>query len=163
MGVVLKKTTDQEVIQLHDIYAFSPEPDAPERQFADLTDEEKQKALNAFRPKNHLTVWYNNEIVGFVGCYPDEKFIDINIFAVIVPIHRGKKYFSLALQALIEYCRSQHSKHKQIRSLTRKSNIPAIRGLKSLSFNYAGVHTEEYDDKPENDVEYEEYTLSVKI
>lgn len=161
MGIRLKEITYLEFIQLHDSYALSSEPDAPKMQFADLAEEEKQRALKMFSPENHLTVFYNNEAIGFVGITPDGKFNTINIFAVMLPEHRGKKYSVLALPALIEHCRIKHPDYKQIRSLTRKSNTPAIRGLKSLLFIYRGVHVEEYDDKPENDVEYEEYLLPI--
>jgi RimJ/RimL family protein N-acetyltransferase len=163
MGVILKKITQLEVIQLHDSYAASTEPDAPRMRFADLTDEEKQTALKHFSLDTHFTVCYNDEVIGYIGITLDGKLIDINIFAVILPHHRGKKYSVLALPALIEFCRSQYPEYKQIRSLTRKSNIPAIKGLKSLPFIYKGVHVEEYDQNPENDVEYEEYILPIKL
>jgi RimJ/RimL family protein N-acetyltransferase len=163
MGVILKKITQLEVIQLHDSYADSDEPDAPKMQFAELTDEEKLKVLKHFSLDTHFAVCYNDEIIGYVGITLDGKLTDINIFAVMLPLHRGKKYSVLALPALIEYCRAQYPEYKQIRSLTRKSNLPAIKGLKSLSFIYKGVHIEEYDENPENDVEYEEYVLPIKI
>ncbi len=161
MAVILKKITHLEVIQLHDSYALSTEPDAPKIPFADLTDEEKQKALKHFSLETHFTVCDNDEIIGYVGITLDGKLTDINIFAVMLPIHRGKKYSALALPVLIDYCRSQYPEYKQIRSLTRKDNLPAIKGLKSLSFIYKGVHVEEYDHDPKNDVEYEEYILPI--
>ena len=161
MGIILKKITHLEIIQLHDSYAESTEPDAPKMPFSNLTDEEKQKVLKQFSLDTHFTVCYDNEIIGYVGITLDGKLIDINIFAVMLPIHRGKKYSALALPALIDFCRSQYPKYKQIRSLTRKHNIPAIKGLKSFSFIYKGVHVEEYDDNPKNDVEYEEYILPI--
>ena len=161
MRVLLKKITQLEVIQLHDSYAESTEPDAPKKPFADLTDDDKQKALKHFSLDTHFTVCYDDEIIGYVGINLDGKFTDINIFAVMLPVHRGKKYSALALPVLIEFCRSQYPDYKQIRSLTRKNNLPAIKGLKSLSFIYKGVHVEEYDNDPKNDVEYEEYILPI--
>ena len=161
MGIVLKKVTHLEVVQLHDSYAASTEPDAPKMPFANLTDEEKQKALKHFSLDTHFTVCYDDEVIGYVGFTLDGKLIDINIFAVMLPIQRGKKYSALVLPALIDFCRSHYPEYKQIRSLTRKHNIPAIKGLKSLSFIYKGIHVEEYDENPKNDVEYEEYILLI--
>lgn len=159
MEIVLKEPSHTETILLHDSYFESPEPDAPKNLFANLPDEEKLKALKHYSKENHRSIYLNNKVIGFVGLYPDEKLESINVFAVIVREHRGKGHSALILKPLIAHCKMQHPQHKQIRTLTRKSNVAAIKGLKSLSFKHVGAHIEEYSESPDDDVEYEEYIL----
>ncbi len=159
MEIALKEPSDAEIILLHDSYFESPEPDAPKKLFANLTNEEKLKALKHYSKENHRTIYLKNKVIGFVGLYPDEKIESINVFAVIIHEHRGKGYSSLILNPLIAHCQMQHPQYKQIRTLTRRSNVAAIKGLNSLSFKHVGAQIEEYSESPDGDVKYEEYIL----
>lgn len=61
MDILIREITALEVIQLHNIYALSAKPDAPKIQFADLGEDEKQKALKMFNLENHFSVIFHTE------------------------------------------------------------------------------------------------------
>ena len=159
MKITLRKPSPSEIIKLHDSYFESSEPDAPKKAFADLNSEEQIAALNAFSAEKHLTALYEGHVVGFVGLYPDDEFDYLHIFAVIPPEHRGKKYFSFILASTLDYCSNHYNEYKFIAALTRKTNLPAIKGLQACAFAYEGTDTQKLGKDPDDIVTYEKFVL----
>lgn len=155
--IVLKEPSLGELIVLHDSYFESAEPDAPLKRFSEMSHLEQQAALVQFAPEFHFTAWCGDDVVGFVGVYPDEESVNVGVFYVIHPAFRGQGYFSLLLEALVNHCRQSHSGYKFIRALTRKSNLASIKGLLKASFVRKGECVEELSVS----VLYEEYILPI--
>lgn len=159
MKITLRKPTKSEIIQLHDSYFNSAEPDAPLKAYTDLSADDQEHALRVYSAENHLTALYAEEVIGFVGIYPDDDFAYLNTFAVILPEHRGKKYARLLFAAALDYCANHYGGYKFMAALTRKDNLPAIQGLKSYSFAHEGTVTQNING---NDVDYENYVLPLR-
>lgn len=157
MKLFLRKPTDSEVILLHDCYFNSSEPDAPKKLYVDLNVHEKAEVFRQFDSEFHLAVIDGEKTIGFVGVYPDDDFLYVGVFYVIAPLYRGKGYFSPMLFALVKYCKEEYSNYKFVRALTRKNNIPSIKGLINASFERNGECLQELDFP----VTYEEYLLPI--
>lgn len=157
MKLYLRKPTDSEIILLHDCYFDSFEPDAPKKRYVDLNAQEKAEVFLLFDSDFHLAVIDGEKVIGFVGVYPDDHFLYVGVFYVIDPLHRGKGYFLSMLFALIKYCKEEYSNYKFVRALTRKNNVPSIKGLIKASFERKGECVQELDSP----VTYEEYLLPI--
>lgn len=155
MKLHLRRPQKSELILLHDSYFESAEPDAPKKPFALLSMQEKEAVSSQFDPDFHFAVCDGDMVVGFVGIYPDDEFMNIGIFYVLIPDHRGKGYFSLVLESLVAHCRQNYSNYRFIRALTRKNNLASIKGLLAASFVRKGECVEELDQP----VAYEEFLL----
>lgn len=157
MSIKFKKTTDEETVLLHDFYFSSVEPDAPKSLFKNLNDAEKSQAFNQFPVENYFTLVKEKELVGFVGFFPDDD-LNVNIFYVLSPDHRGKGYFKEILDLSIDYCQKHFSQFNNIRALTRKQNLASIKGLERCCFERQGQVIEEVQP----DVAYEEYVFPIR-
>ncbi len=122
-SIKLKRPTKQQCILLHDLYYEASEPDSPKKKFEFLSDLEKETAFDQYHPEDHLSVFENNNLIGFTATDPDNKFVNVNIFYIILPLFRGKGYFSKILSVLIDYCEKNYYDYKYIRTLTLKNNI----------------------------------------
>jgi RimJ/RimL family protein N-acetyltransferase len=152
-----KKTTVEEIALLHDFYFESSEPDSPKSNYDNLSSEEKSAVPSQFPVGNYLSAMKENELIGFVGFFPDDD-LNVNIFYVLSPRYRGKGYFRELLNLSILHCRNVYSDFKYIRALTRLQNLASIRGLERFSFIRRGQITEEVQP----DVPYEEYVYRIK-
>lgn len=117
----------------------------------------KQYALD-----QHYAITMNFEVVGYFGLYPDKDISSqLNTFYVLNPQFRGKGLFRYFLKAMINYCRSTFSGIRELRAVTRASNVASVKGLKRNSFVHMGQHMEEYSDDPKDDVLYKIYILDL--
>src|SRR3989344_4522035 len=105
MRLRLHKTTESEIVKLHDFYQESSEPDAPKKRFSELAADESNSALIMFSADDHFSVFDSENLVGFLGFYPDEDNLVVNIFYVIDPVYRGKGYLSGVLESAKFYCK----------------------------------------------------------
>lgn len=155
----VRKINESEVIQLHDFYFESSEPDAPKDTFSNLMEKEKIKARTRYSLDTHYIVLNKTEVIGFFGLYLHFGSQDLNIFYVMNPALRGRGFFIKFLHSLIDYVRSNFVSCKKLIALTRTSNYPSVRGLERALFVYSDTHTEEYSDDPNDDVVYGVYIL----
>lgn len=159
MGLILRRPTLLEMIQLHDFYSESKEPDAPSRVFSDLNSGEQEKALNLYNLDRHFTVLDSENTVGFLGLFPDEDFEFIHLFYLVVPEFRGKGFLTQILNLAKEYCQLNYSQYHSIRALTLPDNIASVKGLQRSNFTRSRSVTEELAS---GDVQYEEYLLPLQ-
>ncbi len=157
MRLRLQKPTESEIIKLHDFYQGSSEPDAPKKRFGELAADERSSALIMFSADDHFSLFDSENLVGFLGIYPDQDNLIVNIFYVIDPVYRGRGYLSGVLESAKFYCIENFSDYSHIRTLTRKSNEASIKGLQRAAFMRKGECTEE----AQPDIAYEEYLLEI--
>lgn len=157
MSLKFRKTTFEEIVLLHDFYFNSSEPDAPKSKFENLSQEEKSSVCKQFPAENYLSLFKDNDLIGFVGFFPDDD-LNVNIFYVLSPLHRGKGYFRDLLNISIMHCRVTFPEFQCIRALTRLQNLASIKGLEGCSFVRRGQIIEVVQPS----VSYEEYIYQIK-
>jgi len=156
--LLLKESTREEIIILHDSYYCSSEPDAPKYLFHNLSSTEQMRVINDWGTENYLSLFDGGKLVGFIGHFPDEDFDNVNLFYVVIPSERGNGYLSKMLEAFKEYASINYYEYKKIRTLTRAKNFPSIKGLEKSSF----VHQGEFREQCDPDIVYEEHFFKIQ-
>ncbi|MBC7457380.1 MAG: GNAT family N-acetyltransferase, partial [Bdellovibrionaceae bacterium] len=84
--------------------------------------------------------------------------LNVNIFYVLSPNHRGKGYFKELLKNSITHCREKFYGFHKMRALTKLQNVASVKGLESCSFVRKGTIVENVQP----DVVYEEYIYHMR-
>lgn len=151
--LTLRPSQVEELVMLHDSYVDAKEPDSPERLFADLSKVEQSEVLKEYQSKTYLSVLDKNQIIGFLGLFPDGEDADVSIFYIVLSQFRGRGYLVKILESTIEYCKKNYPNYFYVRAITREGNEPSIRGLKKAGF----IPEREILETEDPEISYREY------
>jgi RimJ/RimL family protein N-acetyltransferase len=113
--------------------------------------------MDIYHPEDHFVVYDSDNLIGFVGLIPDDEEVILNVFYIISPEFRGNGFLVKILDLLKEYCRTNFQNYKSLSTLTRKTNLPSLKGLIRSSF----VRVGEYVEESQPNVKYEEYVFGL--